>query len=122
MNQGSEDGQDEAPMWTRSGDEWKPAATAFRQALDALEGEWSVFVDTDHLARSPLTKVALAAVEDVIIPQSLILGDFYRLFQDPTNNALFDHVMLPMSADGSLRAKVRKIVFTKVQSKQDRYD
>ena len=77
------------------------------------------FVDTDHLARSPLTKVALAAVDDVIIPQSLILGDFYRLFQDPTKNALFDHVMLPMSADRTLRAKVRKIVFTKVQSNQN---
>ena len=101
-------------VWANSGEEWKACAKALREALDNLDGEWHVFVDTDHLAASPLTKLALGAVDDVVIPLSLDEGDFQRMFEDATSNALFSDVMIPMAADGSLRAKVRSLVFSKV--------
>jgi hypothetical protein len=48
--QGTNNTKDETPMWARSGDDWKPGAKALKAAFDALDGEWIVFVDTDHLA------------------------------------------------------------------------
>ena len=85
-----------------------------KEAGPLLAGARHVFVDTDHLAASPLTKLALGAVDDVVIPLSLDEGDFQRMFEDATSNALFSDVMIPMAADGSLRAKVRSLVFSKV--------
>merc|ERR1712167_270435 len=105
---------DEAPMWTRRGKEWEPAARRQQTALATLAGEWTVFVDTDHLAGSPLTKLALGAVSNTLVPLSLDEGDFSRMFHDATGNALFSDVMMPMAADGSLSAPVSKFIFTKV--------
>lgn len=107
----------EKPLWTRGGDEWWPAARKLRAAVDALpEAFDAVFADTDHLAACVLTKLALAACHSVVIPLSFDDGDFNRLFQDVTGNALMTDVMLPMDAKGQLRARVRKMVFTKVSS------
>ena len=103
-----------SPVWECSGEDLKVCAGALREGLDNLEGEWHVFVDTDHLAASHLTKLALGAVDDVVIPLNLDEGDFQRLFEDATCNALFTDVMMPMAAQGYLRAKVRSIVFSKV--------
>jgi len=110
---------DEAPMWTRRGKEWEPAARRLRAALATLAGEWTVFVDTDHLAGSPLTKLALGAVSNTLVPLSLDEGDFSRMFHDATGNALFSDVMMPMAADGSLSAPVSKFIFTKITSQKN---
>jgi cellulose biosynthesis protein BcsQ len=108
-----------SPVWASSGEEWNACAAALRKGLDNLDGEWHVFVDTDHLAASHLTKLALGAVDDVVIPLNLDEGDFQRLFEDATCNALFTDVMMPMAAQGCLRAKVRSIVFSKVLSNRN---
>jgi len=117
--QGTTETKDETPVWARSGDDWKPSAKALKAAFDALDGEWIVFVDTDHLAACPLTKLILGAVEDVVIPLSLDKSDFQRLYNDVTGNALFTDVMIPMAKDGSLRAKVRQFVFTKLVAQKN---
>jgi cellulose biosynthesis protein BcsQ len=109
----------EAPMWARRGNEWVPVAQRLRQALSALSSEWVVFIDTDHLAASPLTKVALGAADQTLIPLSLDEGDFSRMFEDATGNALFTDVMSPMAADRLLSAPVSKFIFTKVVSQKN---
>ena len=65
----------------------------------------AVFADTDHLAACVLTKLALATCHSVVVPLSFDDGDFNRLFQDVTGNALMTDVMLPMDAKGQLRAR-----------------
>ena len=105
------------PLWARRGDGWLSAARKLRVALEALPDDFgAVFVDTDHLAACVLTKLALASCEKVIVPLSFDDGDFNRLFQDVTGNALFTDVMVPMRAAGVLAARVRALVFTKVAS------
>jgi hypothetical protein len=105
------------PLWVRKGDGWWPAARKLRAAVDRLPSDFdAVFFDTDHLAACVLTKLALATCESMVVPLSFDDGDFNRLFQDVTGNALFTDVALPMHLAGRLRAKVRKMVFTKVAS------
>lgn len=106
----------EQPWWTSHGEEWEPAGQRLRQALSTLPGEWIVLVDTDHLAASPLTKLALSVVNNTIVPISLDEGDFDRLFADPTDNALITDVMAPMAHRHTLTAPVSKFVFTKLSS------
>lgn len=101
------------------GEEWEPCARVLHEAFDDLEGDWHVFVDTDHLAASPLTKIALGATKDVVIPLSLDEGDFQRMFEDATSNALFADVMIPMAKEGSLRAKVQSLVFSQVAANKN---
>ena len=107
----------EVPLWARRGEGWRGAARALRAAIARLPGDFgAVFVDTDHLAACALTKLALAACEKVVVPLSFDDGDFNRLFQDVTGNALFTDVMVPMLESGTLTAKVSAMVFTKVAS------
>lgn len=112
---------DEAPMWTRQGKEWEPAARRLRAALGSLPGSWTIFVDTDHLAGSPLTKLVLGAVSNTLVPLSPDEGDFSRMFIDPTGNALFSDVMMPMAAEGTLAAPVSKFIFTKMASQKNEH-
>jgi hypothetical protein len=78
------------PLWERRvATDWWPAAQQLKAALAALPGEWVAFFDTDHLAASPLTKLALGATKGTVVPLSLDQGDFARMFEDPTGNALF---------------------------------
>lgn len=113
----SETEDQQIPLWARRGDGWLSAARKLRVALEALPDDFgAVFVDTDHLAACVLTKLALASCEKVIVPLSFDDGDFNRLFQDVTGNALFTDVMVPMRAAGVLAARVRALVFTKVAS------
>ena len=105
------------PLWARRGDGWLGAARALRAAVSALPGDFgAVFIDTDHLAACVLTKLALATCESCVVPLSFDDGDFNRLFQDVTGNALFADVMVPMLRAGALRARVKAMVFTKVAS------
>ena len=107
----------EVPLWARRGDGWLRAARALRAAFEALPGDFgAVFVDTDHLAACVLTKLALATCEKVIVPLSFDDGDFNRLFQDVTGNALFADVMVPMLESNACRARISAMVFTKVAS------
>ena len=108
---------DAIPLWARRGDGWLGAARALRAAVAALPGDFgAVFIDTDHLAACVLTKLALATCESCVVPLSFDDGDFNRLFQDVTGNALFADVMVPMRSAGALRARVKAMVFTKVAS------
>jgi len=108
-------GGDDVPLWARKGDEWWPAAQRLRRAVDALPDTFdAVFFDTDHLAACVLTKLALAAAESVILPLSFDDGDFNRLFQDVTENALLSDVMIDMDTKNQLRARIQAMVFTRV--------
>jgi hypothetical protein len=112
MDDGS--GQD-IPLWARTGDEWFPAAKEMEKAIVALPKEFdTVFVDTDHLSACVLTKLALASVKSVVVPLSFDDVDFNRLFQDVTKNALFQDVMIDMDIKNQLKARVKKMVFTRV--------
>lgn len=112
MDDGS--GQD-IPLWARTGDEWFPAAKEMKKAIVALPKEFdTVFVDTDHLSACVLTKLALASVKSVVVPLSFDDVDFNRLFQDVTKNALFQDVMIDMDIKNQLKARVKKMVFTRV--------
>lgn len=114
------DTTDRAPLWTRKGDAWHRAGARLARALDDLPPSFdAVFVDTDHLAACVLTKLALASCESVVVPLSFDDGDFNRLFQDVTGNALFTDVMIPMKAKGQLRARVKRMVFSKVGSNKN---
>uniref|UniRef100_A0A7S0WTS4 AAA domain-containing protein n=1 Tax=Pyramimonas obovata TaxID=1411642 RepID=A0A7S0WTS4_9CHLO len=106
------------PFWARQhSTEWVPAAQQLNRAIANLPGEWVVFADTDHLASSPLTKLALGAMDRTVVPLSLDQGDFSRLFHDVTGNALFKDVMMPMAEDGLLSAKLSMLIFTKMTSR-----
>lgn len=113
-------GEHAQPLWTRKGDQWWPVAQKLRAAVDALPADFdAVMIDTDHLAACVLTKLALAVCKSVVVPLSFDDGDFNRLFQDVTGNALFTNVMIPMNDAGLLRAKVKRMVFTKVTSSKN---
>lgn len=109
----------DALWWTSNGDEWIPAAERLRDALSQLPGRWYVLMDTDHLAGSPLTKLALASVDETVVPISLDEADFRRMYEDPTGNALFGDVMVPLSQQGLLSGGVTKFVFTKMVSQSN---
>jgi hypothetical protein len=105
----------DVPLWARRiGDDFWLSAIKLRESLEALEGDWMVFFDTDHLASSPLTLLALGSADATVVPLSIDESDFSRLFHDPTNNALFSHVMVPMAENERLRAKISTFIFTKV--------
>ena len=107
-----DDNETDDVWWTSGGTEWQTAADRLERAIASLEPGSVVLFDTDHLAASPLTKIALGAADSTIVPLSLDEGDFSRLFHDPTRNALFADVMMPMARSGSLTAPVSKFVFT----------
>jgi len=112
---GNTTGGQEVPLWARTGDEWWPCAQRLRRAVDALPETFdAVFFDTDHLAACVLTKLALASAQSVILPLSFDDGDFNRLFQDVTGNALLSDVMLGMDTKGQLRARIQAMVFARV--------
>ena len=114
------DGTTEVPMWARQhSTEWWPAAQQLKLAFERLSGDWTVFADTDHLAANPLTKLAFGALERIVVPLSLDQGDFSRLFHDPTGNALFKDVLMPMSQNKMLSARVSKFIFTKLTSQEN---
>jgi hypothetical protein len=114
------DGTTEVPMWARQhSTEWWPAAQQLKLAFERLSGDWTVFADTDHLAASPLTKLAFGALERIVVPLSLDQGDFSRMFNDPTGNALFKDVLMPMSQNKMLSARVSKFIFTKLTSQEN---
>ena len=59
-------------MWARQhSTEWWLAAQQLKQAFARLSGDWTVFADTDHLAASPLSKLAFGALERIVVPLSL---------------------------------------------------
>lgn len=119
-NAGGDNMDVDVPIWARQhSTDWWPAAQQLKKAVAALSGEWVVFTDTDHLASSPLTKLALGAMDRTIVPLSLDEGDFSRLFHDPTGNALFKHVMMPMARDNMLSAPVSHFLFTKMTSNKN---
>jgi cellulose biosynthesis protein BcsQ len=105
----------DVPLWMRKGDEWAPASRRLAAAADALHEDFdAIFVDTDHLASCVLTKMALAMCDSVVVPLSLNDQDFNRLYKDLTLNALFTDVMAPMLQKSQLRARVHRMVFTRV--------
>uniref|UniRef100_A0A7S0T0Z3 AAA domain-containing protein n=1 Tax=Mantoniella antarctica TaxID=81844 RepID=A0A7S0T0Z3_9CHLO len=118
--QGSE-GEHNQPLWTRKGDQWYPVALKLRDALDALPSDFdAVMFDTDHLAACVLTKLALAVCKSMVLPLSFDDADFNRLFEDVTDNALLTDVMLPMNDAGYLRAKISRVVFSNVSSRENK--
>merc|ERR1712057_29934 len=52
--------------------------------------------------------------KSVVVPLSFDDVDFNRLFQDVTQNALFQDVMIDMDIKDQLKARVKKMVFTRV--------
>jgi cellulose biosynthesis protein BcsQ len=112
--------ENDVPLWNRKGDGWVPASRRLSAAVDALPEDFdAVFADTDHLASCVLTKMALAMCDSVVVPASLNTQDYERLFIDMTENALFTDVMVPMMQKSQLRAKVHRMVFTRVTSQQN---
>ena len=117
--------------WTRAlgpGDEdlakkRREAGRALRLAVDALGDDFcAVIFDTDHLAGSALTRLALASAESCVVPAPTDTAEFHRLFQTPDSEqfagveSLFGEVMVSMLREDALRAKVAAVVFTKVPS------
>lgn len=97
------------------------------RAVEKLSGEFiTVFFDTDHLAGSAMTRYALCAADLCAVPCPTDTAEFQRLYQTPDAarfpgvESLFGDVMLPMHRDGLLRAKVVKMIFTKVPSNQNK--
>lgn len=114
MSDGSEQ---DIPLWARSGDDWVDAGRVFRDAVQNLPGDFdAIFVDTDHLAACVLTKLAFASMDSIVIPLSYNDMDFNRLFADITGNGLFTDVLKNMNESGHLRARVKKMMFTRVGS------
>ena len=114
MSDGSEQ---DIPLWARSGDDWVDAGRVFRDAVQNLPREFdAIFVDTDHLAACVLTKLAFASMDSIVIPLSYNDMDFNRLFADITGNGLFTDVLKNMNESGHLRARVKKMMFTRVGS------
>ena len=105
---------EEVPLWARQGDEWVGAGQVFRDAVERLPKEFgAVMIDTDHLAACVLTKLAFSAADSIVIPLSYNDMDFNRLFSDGTGNSLFS-VLLAMDSAGMLKARIRKLMFTRV--------
>ena len=97
------------------------------RAVEKLSGEFvTVFFDTDHLAGSAMTRYALCAADLCAVPCPTDTAEFQRLYQTPDAarfpgvESLFGDVMLPMHRDGLLRAKVVKMIFSKVPSNQNK--
>jgi cellulose biosynthesis protein BcsQ len=115
--------EDENPLWERKGDEWFEAALVLREAIEALPEDFeAVFFDTDHLAASAFTKIALCACDSLVVPCSTDTADFQRLYEtaDSTQfngvESLFTDVMLSMFYKNQLRASVECMVFAQVAS------
>jgi cellulose biosynthesis protein BcsQ len=63
------------------------AGRVLRRAVDALSEDFcTVVFDTDHLAGSHLTRLALAAAETCVVPCPTDTGEFHRLFQTPDSS------------------------------------
>jgi cellulose biosynthesis protein BcsQ len=97
------------------------------RAVDALPDEFvTVFFDTDHLAGGALARMALCASDLCAVPCPTDTAEFQRLYQTPDARqfpgveSLFGDVMLPMHRDGQLRARVVKMIFTKVASNHNK--
>uniref|UniRef100_A0A7S2Z796 CobQ/CobB/MinD/ParA nucleotide binding domain-containing protein n=1 Tax=Chloropicon laureae TaxID=464258 RepID=A0A7S2Z796_9CHLO len=91
------------------------AVKRLRAALAALPQNWIVIIDTDHLAKSPVSELAFCSTEKLILPLSIDDNDFSRLFIDPTGNALFEVLEVLESVEpGWLQSKVHKVVFNSV--------
>lgn len=113
----SDASEQDIPLWARSGDDWVDAGRVFRDAVQNLPGDFdAIFVDTDHLAACVLTKLAFASMNSIVIPLSYNDMDFNRLFADITGNGLFTDVLKNMNENGQLRARVKKMMFTRVGS------
>lgn len=114
---------DEPPAWERS---YRETGFRLARAIEALSDEWvAVIADTDHLASSALTKIALAACDTVVVPCNTDTAEFQRLYKTPDAarfpgvESLFEDVMLSMHAAGELRARVAKMIFSKVTSSKN---
>jgi cellulose biosynthesis protein BcsQ len=97
------------------------------RAVDDLPDEFvTVFFDTDHLAGGALARMALCASDLCAVPCPTDTAEFQRLYQTPDAKqfpgveSLFGDVMLPMHRDGHLRARVVKMIFTKVPSNHNK--
>ena len=91
------------------------AVRRLRSAISALPQNWIVIIDTDHLAKSPVSELAFCAATKLILPLSIDDNDFSRLFIDPTGNALFEVLEgLEGREPGWLQSKVHKVVFNNV--------
>jgi hypothetical protein len=91
------------------------AVVRLRAAISALPQNWIVLIDTDHLAKSPVSELAFCSASKLILPLSIDDNDFSRLFIDPTGNALFEVLEdLEGREAGWLQAKVHKVVFNSV--------
>lgn len=97
------------------------------RAVEGLSDEYvTVFFDTDHLAGSAMTRYALCAADLCAVPCPTDTAEFQRLYQTPDAaqfpgvESLFGDVMLPMHRDGLLRARVVKMIFSKVPSNQNK--
>ena len=97
------------------------------RAVESLSTDYvTVFFDTDHLAGSAMTRYALCASDLCAVPCPTDTAEFQRLYQTPDAarfpgvESLFGDVMLPMHRDGLLRAKVVKMIFSKVASNQNK--
>jgi hypothetical protein len=94
-------------------EQWWTAAQELRKALDALAGDWIVFLESDHLTGSATSRLAMAVATRLVVPLSTSEADFSRLFNDPTGNSLIA-VMEDMVATGRLRARIGGLVFNKI--------
>ena len=94
-------------------EDWKAAAERFGAALRLLPSSTAVFIDTDHLANAPVSKMAFATVDRLLVPLSLDDNDFSRMFVDPTGNSLWD-VLQNLFDEGLLKARVHKLIFNRV--------
>ena len=97
------------------------------RAVEELSDDYvTVFFDTDHLAGSAMTRYALCAADLCAVPCPTDTVEFQRLYQTPDAaqfpgvESLFGDVMLPMYRDGLLRARVVKMIFSKVPSNQNK--
>lgn len=101
----------------------REAGLTLRKAVDALQEDFcAVVFDTDHLAGSALTRLALAAATSCVVPCPTDTAEFHRLYRTPDCEqfegveSLFGDVMMGMRAEETLRAKVGAMIFTKVPS------
>ena len=94
-------------------EDWKAAAERFGAALRLLPSSTAVFIDTDHLANAPVSKMAFATVDRLLVPLSLDDNDFSRMFMDPTGNSLWA-VLQNLFDEGLLKARVHKLIFNRV--------
>lgn len=91
------------------------AVRRLRAAIAALPQNWIVVIDTDHLAKAPVSELAFCSASKLVLPLSIDDNDFSRLFIDPTGNALFDVLeALEGREPGWLQAKVHKVVFNSI--------